>query len=322
MTEIFPQPRRERHESLLTLCLLAALADGEMGEGEREKLRVLAGEAGGEVEAAMREILLGRGNLTSVADAFDQQEQKLLAYEMARAVCEADGGVNVREQAFLEDLRGRLGLDIAEARAADAEVDAIVLANPASSAAEAPAAASAPDTPTAVSNESRIMRSAILCGALEILPGSLATMAILPLQMKLVHDIARSHGVALGAANIKDFLAVLGVGMASSQMVEGFARKLLGGLGKTAAGKLGRALGRQAAGSAMSFATTYAIGYVADRYYAGGQTLPVAEIRSLMGELTRRAQELYFTKRPEIEATARNLNPSSILEAVRGSPGA
>jgi uncharacterized protein (DUF697 family) len=142
-------------------------------------------------------------------------------------------------------------------------------------------------------------------------------MAIIPLQIKLVHDIAKSHGIQLGTANIKDFLATLRAGL-TSQVVEGFARKLLGGIGKTFGGKIARGLASQAAGSAMSFASTYAIGHVADRYYAGGQKLSMAEIKSLMADLTQRAKDLYSTKLPEIQESAKNLNPAALLDMVRG----
>lgn len=304
-------PPNKSTQALLTICLFAALADGDLAESERESLKKLAADVGGETSGVMQEVLLGQRSLGSVEAVFDDPQEKVLAYEMARAVCEADGGINPREQAFLDDLRQRLGLGNEEAEPAAATVDAIVLADPASG---------APAT-EAISNEGMIMRYAILNGALEILPGTLATMAIIPLQMKLVHAIAKSHGVTLGTANIKDFLATLGAGL-TSQVVEGFARKLLGGIGKAVAGKLGRAAGSQAAGSVMSFASTYAIGHVADRYYAGGQKLPMAEIQALAVEFTQRAKDLYSTKLPEIQESAKNLNPSALLDMVKGKASA
>lgn len=45
-----------------------------------------------------------------------------------------------------------------------------------------------------------IVNRAILAGGLELLPQSLATMAIVPVQMKLVHEIGRVHGYALDGA--------------------------------------------------------------------------------------------------------------------------
>ena len=112
---------------------------------------------------------------------------------------------------------------------------------------------------------------------LELLPARLATLAILPLQMRLVYKIGKSYGFELDRGHVKDFLGVLGVGMAS-QMIEGFARSLVRGL-------LGRGLvgglADQASGSAIAFGTTYALGHAAKRYYAGGRKLRPDELREL-----------------------------------------
>ena len=80
-----------------------------------------------------------------------------------------------------------------------------------------------------------ILRYAILDGALQLLPETLATMAIIPLQMKMVWRIGKAHGHDLDRASIKEFLATAGIGL-GSQMVEGFARKLIGGFGASGDG--------------------------------------------------------------------------------------
>ena len=114
-----------------------------------------------------------------------------------------------------------------------------------------------------------ILNASITNAALELLPESIASMAIIPLQMRLVHRIGRSFGYEMDMSNAKDFVATLGVGL-TGQYLEQFGRKLFGGLLGGLGGSLGRGVGRQAASSAMTFATTYAIGRVAQRYYAGG----------------------------------------------------
>ncbi|MCK7498350.1 MAG: hypothetical protein MZW92_52755 [Comamonadaceae bacterium] len=52
-----------------------------------------------------------------------------------------------------------------------------------------------------------ILNYAILNGALELLPDSLASMAIIPLQMKMVYRIGKSYGYELDRGHVKDFLA-------------------------------------------------------------------------------------------------------------------
>lgn len=297
----------ETTQALLTVCLFAAFADGNIDESERAAIRRLAEEIGGDgTDLLTREILMGKRSWETVVAALRDHKARLLAYEMARSICEADGENTPEENQFLEELQVKLEIRTNEATIVP-EIKAI----------ETGVAVQLSSTSFTSRNEDMIMRAAIINGALEILPGTLATMAILPLQMKLVYGIAKSHGVELGTANIKDFLATLGAGL-TSQVVEGFARKLLGGIGKALGGKLAGGFASQAAGSAISFASTYAIGHVADRYYASGQKLDMAEIQSLMSELTQRAKDLYSSKLPEIQDSAKNLNPAALLDLVKG----
>ena len=74
-----------------------------------------------------------------------------------------------------------------------------------------------------------ILNHALLNGALELLPQSWASMAIIPMQVKMVYSIGKAHGVALDPGHIKEFIATAGVGL-TGQYLEQFGRKLLGGL--------------------------------------------------------------------------------------------
>ena len=74
-----------------------------------------------------------------------------------------------------------------------------------------------------------ILNAAITNGALELLPETLSTMAIIPLQMRLVYRIGQAYGYELDSGHVKDFLATVGVGL-TSQYLEQAGRKLLGGL--------------------------------------------------------------------------------------------
>jgi len=298
----------ETTQALLTVCLFAAFADGNLDESERAAVRKLAGELGDDSSDSLtREILMGRRSWETIVPALPDRNSRLLACEMARSICEADGDCTPEEDQFLDELRVRMELAAPPAVPAEAEAISLVPVptEPAVMSQELP------------SNDDRIMRAAIINGALEILPGTLATMAILPLQMKLVHDIAKSHAVDLGPGNIKDFLATIGVGL-TSQVLEGFARKLLGGFGRSVGGKLAGGLASQAAGSAMSFASTYVIGNVADRYYAGGQKLSLPEIKSFASELNQNAKALYTTKLPQIQEATKTINPTALLAQLRG----
>lgn len=162
-----------------------------------------------------------------------------------------------------------------------------------------------------------ILDAAILNGALELLPESLATMAIIPLQMRLVYRIGKAHGHELDQGSIKDFAATLGVGL-TSQYLEQIGRKLFGGLLGAIGGGLLGGLGRQAVSSGMSFASTWALGQVARRYYASGRTLSADMLRDAFQQMLGQAKDLQSTYLPQIRQQAQSLDPARIMEMVRG----
>jgi uncharacterized protein (DUF697 family)/tellurite resistance protein len=295
-------------EPLLAICLFAAFADGDKSDEERGHIESLASElGGGDVSAVSRRILMGRLSMDAAVAELKTRDERMLAYEMARAVCEANGSISADEQAFLDDLRTKLALGDAEAKTLDDEVDSVALA---------PLDAGEPVSAVTDSN-GMILRYSILNGALELLPETLATMAILPLQMKMVWRIGKSHGFELDRSSIKEFLATAGIGF-GSQVIEGFARKLIGGFGKKIGGKLVGRIANEATGSAFSFASTYAIGQLAVKYYAGGRKLGGAEMKALYTPLVQEAGQLHTKYLPDIQQRAKTLDVTSILNLVRG----
>jgi tellurite resistance protein/uncharacterized protein (DUF697 family) len=171
--------------------------------------------------------------------------------------------------------------------------------------------------PVAKAVDSTILKYAILNGALELMPQNLATMAILPLQTRMVYVIGRHRGFALGAGHIKEFIATLGLG-ASGQMLENVARKALGSLAKKALGKTAGKVASAATGPMMTFATTYAIGKVADAYYAGGRKLGSVDLRTMFTRELERGKAAYDRHSGSIGKQAASLNPADVLRAVRG----
>ena len=296
-------------QALLSICLFAAFCDGVQSESEREEIARLSQEMGfGDPALISRRILTGRLELPSVVSALGNANERMLAYEMALGVCESDGSLTDGEKKFLEELQAQLGLNAAEApkNTAALLVQPVVPAN------------NPQPVASAVDNSGTILKYAILNGALELLPDTLATMAIIPLQMKMVHGIARSHGVELDRSSIKEFLAVAGLGL-GSQVVEGFARKLMRGIGKKVAGKLAGKAADQVTGSAFSFASTYALGQLAEQYYQGGRRLDSTSARELFGSLQSQARDLHTRYLPQIQERAKSIQPSSILQMVTGS---
>ncbi|MDI1251282.1 MAG: hypothetical protein PSV13_20635 [Lacunisphaera sp.] len=175
-----------------------------------------------------------------------------------------------------------------------------------------PAAPAAP----APALEATIRHTAILAGALELLPQSVATLAVLPLQTHLVYRVGKHHGFALDAGHVKEFIGVLGLGL-TSQAFEGLARKFLGGLVRRAGGGLAGSLAAGATGPAVTFATTYALGHLAHRYYAGGRTLSALQLKESFQQLLGSARAQGERLLPEIQARASNLNLTQLPDLIR-----
>ena len=300
----------ETREALLAISVFAAFADGNKSEAERESVRRMAADLGGELSVTLpMQVLSGRLTLADAVGGLKSASDRLMAYEMALAVCETDEALSQPETDFLADLKTRLGLATAEAAPVERSVETITLAAPVTT----PAAGSPlPD------NAGMVLRYAILNGALELLPETLATVAIIPLQMKMVYRIGASHGHSLDRSHIKELAAAAGLGL-GSQVVEGFARKFFKGLGRSVGGKMGGRAAEQLAGSGMSFASTYAIGHLADRYYAGGRKLGNAEMKTSFESLKNSAMDLHAKYLPEIRDKAATLTPDKVLSLVRGS---
>ncbi|MNX56448.1 Tellurite resistance protein TerB [compost metagenome] len=313
-------------KAIVTLSLLAAFVDGEKHERERAEIKRIAeglSQADGvNLPTIYQDVLMKRVSLASVAGELKSAESRQLAYEMAVCMCDADGVQSEPERLFLMDVRSSLGLDASAAQFSQRAED-IAAAVPAAVAVTAGAAATAaapaaPQAPDSTELDRAILNAAILNGALELLPETLSTMAIIPLQMKLVYRIGQAHGYQLDTGHIKDFLATVGVGL-TSQYLEQAGRKLLGGLlGKVGGGLLG-GLGKQAVSSGMSFASTYALGHVAKRYYAGGRTLSTQMLKDAFSNVVKEGQGLQTQYLPAIQERARSLDTSQVLSLVKNA---
>lgn len=331
--------------AVLTVSILAAYADGAKHDRERDEIRRIAQGLSQDEAVAMptlvQDVLMQRVSLDSVLPALASEASRHLAYEMAVGVCDADGAQSAAEQAFLAQLRQGLKLELLSADSFGQQAEALAAASayppvpaasntgsgiadglasisraglPAASATPASGAAASIDVAT---QQKAILDAAILNGALELLPESLSTMAIIPLQMKLVYRIGLSYGYPLDSGHIKDFIATAGVGL-TSQYLEQAGRKLLGGLLGRLGGGLVGGIGRQAVSSGMSFVSTYALGQLAVRYYGSGRTMSAQVLKDTYGQIAEQARALVDQHMPAMQAQARTLNPARVLSMVRG----
>jgi uncharacterized protein (DUF697 family)/tellurite resistance protein len=334
-----PDPQSE---AVLTLALMAALADGDKDERERAELRriaeALSREAPGlNLPAVYQDVMLGRRSAEDAAGRLDTQALRGFAWEMAVGVCDADGARSAAESAFLARLATMLGIEPAAAERYAAGADAIAEAahapvaveSPAADAAPAPrATAGSPAAPDAGGSAPRsatvpeaeldrsILNTSILAGALELLPDSLATMAIIPVQMRLAYRVGTAYGYELDRGHVRDLLATLGVGL-TSQYVEEWGRRIVRGVLRQIGGRVLGGLGSQATGSAFAFATTYALGQVARRYYANGRRLDAQQLKDAFASMLAEAKGLQSRYSGEIAQRARSLDTTKLVSLVR-----
>lgn len=303
----------QESKAIMRVCALASVADGLQDEAERTQLRQVVDrlrEEGSDLPAACEAARSGALKLEEVARDITSSEGKNLAYEMAVCVCNADGSLKPGELQFLQNVRSALALDADTVGAHQETARALI---------EQPVATPLPPMITDSGAEQEvdrmILNASILNGALEIMPQTLATMAIVPLQMRLVYQIGRRYGFELDRGHIKDFLATVGVGL-SSQVMEGFARQLVGGLTRRIAGRFLGGLASQATGSAVAFASTYALGQVAKRYYSGGRKLGGADLKEVFTSMLSNGRSLQTRYAGEIASKAGQVNLSQLLPSL------
>jgi uncharacterized protein (DUF697 family) len=242
---------------------------------------------------------------------------------MAVCVCDADGSTSAAESAFLADLKVRLAqasAPISTLFQRDADTLAKAGQNIVPLQSATPLAQQTPSNAALVNTaeiDSSILKSSILNGALELLPQTWASVAIIPLQIKLVYNIGQRYGYELDQGHIREFISTVGVGL-TSQYLEQFGRKLMGGLFGKVGGKWGKTIGGAATGMAFSFASTYALGQVAKRYYAGGRTMSADLLKQTFQETLAPAKDLQTKYLPEIQQRASTLNATEIMALVKG----
>jgi len=307
-------------ETLVQIGLAAAVADGQATEQEKARLREIARSRG--VDASVLDAT-SVGLPADLAARLPSDEACEAAYELAVAVCNADGVANQAEERFLAGLRGMLGISAETAeqlRLRAAEVASVARVADVASTSPPPSTSGSTSPATGPSQlDDLILQQAKLTGALELLPQSLASMAIIPLQMRLVYTIGQSYGQTLDGGQVTDLLGTMGIGMAA-QVIDDFARKIVGGvfqgaLGRLLGGLVGGVAGA-ATGAATSFATTYALGHAARQYYAQNRNLSTDDLRALFERLKNEATELYPRVRGQIETQAQGLDVQQILRSV------
>jgi hypothetical protein len=261
-------------QAIVTLSLMAAFVDGDKHDRERAEVRRIA-EGLAQSDAVhlptlVQDVLMKRVDLAGTAAALRSADTRQPGLR--------DGGLRVRcrrvqspEQKFLEQLRSTLGLD-AGRRGSSPKTPNPSPPRPWPARCRRRAAVSSlrpcprrawlawagVRTPNVSEQEldQTILNAAITNGALELLPETLSTMAIIPADAAgLPHRPGLRLRTRLRAR--RGFLATVGVGL-TSQYLEQAGRKLLGGL-------LGRVAGGWGAVSSSAACSFFSDAYSAAR---------------------------------------------------------
>jgi tellurite resistance protein/uncharacterized protein (DUF697 family) len=290
-------------EAVVGIATLAALADGQQDAQETTAIATVVAQLGLSTDVAQR-AASGQVQVSDLATALASDESRQAAYDAALAVCNSDGDISRSERTFLSQLAVTLKIAAPNAML---PVSAVSMTN-----------ASAPPTGAAPGElDNHILDQAILTAAMEILPDRLASMAILPLQMRMVYGIGQRHGQTLDAKQITDLAATFGIG-AVAQVFEKVIRRTLGGFaGGLLGGLLGGATG-VAAGAAVTFAATYALGHASEQYYAQNRSLSVGDMKALFTKFQGDAAQIYPRVQDRIAQRASSTSLSSVMQSIRG----
>lgn len=302
----------QEREAIVAIALMAALSDGHASDDEQRQIRTAFGGASmPDLDGLIGRITTGQLRLEEVTARLSSDDARRGAFETSMLVCHADGPANAAEQRFLASVRTLLGMDATLASAIDRDVAAV-----SGAAAAAQVTSGKPPSPGGL--DDLILQQAIITGALEILPDRLANLAIIPLQLRLVYQIGQAHGQQLDANQVRDLAGTLGIG-AAAQVMEGAVRKLLGGAASSILGGLLGGTTGLAAGAAVTFASTYALGHVAKQYYAQGRRLSADDLRSLFARFQAEAKALYPKVQQQVQSQASSLNVQKLLAGLRPS---
>lgn len=129
--------------------------------------------------------------------------------------------------------------------------------------------------------------SAVL-GAFPVPGIAIATdLAIVGLQVKLVRDIGQYWGHKVGKDAVKSLLAGLGLGTGARIAVSNLAKLV--------------PIWGSAFGAATAFATTWALGKIANRYFESGQKADLAQLKKEMKGMEKEGKEAYARQKESIE---------------------
>lgn len=280
----------------LRILICVAKADGVLHEGERAALeRALEGvalPAGVDLDAFLDE----PANLEEQARALQSDLARERVFQSACGIAFADGECSPEELHVLELVREALG--ISEERAQ--EVRRVFERSDD----DDPAAGAFAFIEDADARKAAIDKETLKCAVWSAvfgafpLPGVavLTDLAVVAFQVSLVRHVGAMWGHPVDKRRARSLLAGLGVGTAPRIAVSNLT-KLLPGWGSVV-------------GATTSFASSYAVGTVADAHFASGGEGDIGGLKETFERAQKDGRHVYAANKAEIETTEREARDS------------
>lgn len=267
-------------KSLASFRLLVAMAraDGTLTEEEKHALQASLGRH----SDILPSLLAESTDVDEELALLDNDARKAL-YQSAFALSYADGNASVDEVNLLKRIVPNEGERSLLGQVFGETLDTVV---PGRIVAEADPA----------KREMEILEDILKYSVLAAVAGAMpvpgvavvADLAVIALQAKLVHDIGQYWGHQMDMAAIRAFMGTV-AGSAGLRIAVNNLARFVPGWGS-------------AFGAATSFATTFAIGRVANRYFEAGRGLDEAELRSLFDNARSEGRTVFDTQSQRIDA--------------------
>ncbi len=291
-------------EAVASLKILAAMAraDGSIHNDERKSLAAALESLELDKPIPIGE-LLGSDRAIDVSaeiGRLESPEAREQIYRSAFFMAWADGSCTKEEQAMLDLIAAETGVS-AEQRSALERL----FVPPAERTSLLPTKARAIDDPNrrAAHVKKEILKYATISAVLGAfpIPGlAIATdLGVIALQVKMVRDIAQYWGHALDRDAAKSMLYGLGLGTGARLAVNNLA-KLLPGWGS-------------AVGATTSFASTFALGKVLEKFFAAGAKTDITALKDDFKAAEKEGKATYAEHREEVAKESAESNATLAL---------
>lgn len=273
----------------IRLLVCMARADGVLQPEERYAIEDALAGADLPRGTTVDSLLFEEHDPKKLADLIKSKDVREYTYASVFSVAYCDRELAEPEQKILDLLRAEWGIDAADDTALRKALD--IGANPHNPDESLPLT---PKGQEARKKEldSLLGRGSILAGLTGAIPIPLVPdLMVVPIQVKLVYDIAALFGKRTDKKTVQLLFETLGVGVGARIGISALS-KLVPGLGSLV-------------GAASSFASTYALGKVAYVYFEKEENVPPAELKSLYREEQARGKAEFQRQKGAINEASR-----------------